>query len=93
MESSPALHAALRPLVWLVGKWTGKSGVGEYPTISSFKYIEELEFTSHGQPLLNYTSRTWHAEKKNLMHCESGFLRIKPGTNEVAFMISHNFGK
>lgn len=26
------------------------------------------------------------------MHLESGFLRIKPGTNQLAFMISHNFG-
>lgn len=26
------------------------------------------------------------------MHCESGFLRINIGTNNVAFMVSHNFG-
>ena len=26
------------------------------------------------------------------MHIESGFLKIKPGTNELAFLVSHNFG-
>lgn len=26
------------------------------------------------------------------MHFESGFLRINPGTNKLAFMVSHNFG-
>lgn len=26
------------------------------------------------------------------MHQERGFLRIKPGTNELAFMVGHNFG-
>jgi THAP domain-containing protein 4 len=26
------------------------------------------------------------------MHLERGFLRINPGTNDVAFMVAHNFG-
>ena len=26
------------------------------------------------------------------MHQESGFLRIKPGSNQVSMMVSHNFG-
>lgn len=26
------------------------------------------------------------------MHLESGFLRINPGTDQVAFMTAHNFG-
>lgn len=26
------------------------------------------------------------------MHLESGFLRINPGTNQVALMVAHNFG-
>lgn len=26
------------------------------------------------------------------MHLESGYLRIKPGTQDVYFMVSHNFG-
>lgn len=26
------------------------------------------------------------------MHFESGFLRINPGTDSLAFMVSHNFG-
>ena len=27
------------------------------------------------------------------MHQESGFVRIKPGTNQVSFIVAHNFGK
>jgi len=91
MESL-GVHEALKPLSWLIGKWVGENNIVEYPTMPSLKYCEEMEFVSTGQPLLNFTSRTWHAEKKNPMHFESGFLRIKPGTNEVAFMIAHNFG-
>lgn len=93
MQVSLPIHEALKPISWLIGRWVGQNGVGEYPSISPFAYCEEIEFSSMGQPLLNYTSRTWHAEKKTPMHCESGFLRIKPGTDEVAFMVSHNFGK
>lgn len=93
MQVSLPIHEALKPISWLIGRWVGQNGVGEYPSISPFAYCEEIEFSSMGQPLLNYTSRTWHAEKKTPMHSESGFLRIKPGTDEVAFMVSHNFGK
>lgn len=91
MKSLP-LHEAIKPLSWLIGKWVGTDGVGNYPTITPFKYCEDLEFISFGQPLLNVVSRTWHAEKELPMHVESGFFRIKPGTNEVASMIAHNFG-
>ncbi|KAK5647516.1 hypothetical protein RI129_002408 [Pyrocoelia pectoralis] len=89
---SQKFHPALEPLKWLVGKWKSIKAEGQFPTIKPFTYIEELEFESVGQPLLNYQSRTWHPVTKNPMHFESGFLRIDPGTSNVAFMVSHNFG-
>lgn len=92
MNTNLPMHKALTPLTWIIGKWVGENGIGEYPSIKPFKYCEEIEFKSNGQPLLNFYSRTWHAENKSPMHFESGFLRINPGTNEVALMSSHNFG-
>lgn len=87
-----SLHEAVRPLNWLIGKWVSISAKGYYPTINPFEYCEEIEFTSIGQPMLNYTAKSWHPVKKTPMHLESGYLRIKPGTNEIAFMVAHNFG-
>uniref|UniRef100_A0A1B6DRQ0 THAP4-like heme-binding domain-containing protein n=1 Tax=Clastoptera arizonana TaxID=38151 RepID=A0A1B6DRQ0_9HEMI len=85
-------HESVKPISWLIGKWVSSSGKGIYPTIQPFSYCEEIEFASLGQPLLNYKAHTWHPEKKSPMHLESGFLRIKPGTNQLAFMVAHNFG-
>lgn len=42
--------------------------------------------------MFNFSSLSRHPEKQTPMHQERGFLRIKPGTNELAFMVSHNFG-
>lgn len=42
--------------------------------------------------MFNYLSTSKHLEKKTPMHQERGFLRIKPGTNELAFIVSHNMG-
>lgn len=42
--------------------------------------------------MFNYMTTSQHPEKKNPMHQERGFLRIKPGTNELALIVSHNFG-
>jgi hypothetical protein len=43
--------------------------------------------------MLNYRSFSWHPEKKNPMHQESGFVRIKPGTDQVSMIVAHNFGE
>ncbi|XP_075989184.1 peroxynitrite isomerase THAP4-like [Anticarsia gemmatalis] len=83
---------ALMPISWLAGRWSTTEGRGTYPNIPDFEYHEELEFTCIGQPMFNFTSKSTHPEKHTPMHQERGFLRIKPGTNELAFMVSHNFG-
>lgn len=84
------MHPALSPLKFLIGTWKSTSAKGEFPTIKNFSYDEILTFEEIGQPLLNYTSKSKIGERP--MHLESGFLRINPGTDEVAFLVSHNFG-
>lgn len=91
MQVGP-VHEAIKPISWLIGKWKSISAEGSYPTIKPFEYCEEVEFINVGQPLLNYSSKTWNAVKLNPMKHESGFLRIKPGTNELSFVVAHNFG-
>ncbi|KAL0852873.1 hypothetical protein ABMA27_012666 [Loxostege sticticalis] len=86
------IHEALKPVSWLAGRWTTKEGKGIYPNINDFQYHEELEFSCIGQPMFNYMSKSSNPETQAPMHQERGFLRIKPGTNELAFMVGHNFG-
>ncbi|KAG6465437.1 peroxynitrite isomerase THAP4 [Manduca sexta] len=86
------IHEALKPISWLAGRWFTEEGKGYYPNIPDFKFHDEMEFVCIGQPMFNFKSTSQHPEKKTPMHQERGFLRIKPGTNELAFTVSHNFG-
>uniref|UniRef100_A0A182VXN8 THAP4-like heme-binding domain-containing protein n=1 Tax=Anopheles minimus TaxID=112268 RepID=A0A182VXN8_9DIPT len=86
------VHEALKPIQWLIGRWESVTAKGSYPTIKDFTYNEILKFESLGQPLLNYEANSRHPDSGAPMHLERGFLRIKPGTNQVAFMVAHNFG-
>lgn len=87
-----SLHGSLKPLSFLIGKWSSISGKGSYPTIQPFNFDTELEFSFIGQPMLNYKWSSWHPIRRTPMHQESGFLRIKPGTCEIALLAAHNFG-
>jgi hypothetical protein len=66
----------------LAGEWTG-AGAGEYPTITSFEYLETLRFTFHpGGEHLFYEQKT---RRRGLgqqdyipSHWESGFIRLLP---------------
>lgn len=88
-----AVHDAVKPISSLIGRWKADAGQGSYPSIPTFQYAEEIEFGCLGQPMLTYHAFSWHPEKKMPMHMESGFLRINPGTNKLAFLVAHNFGK
>ena len=44
------MHPALKPVSGLIGTWRG-AGRGEYPTIDSFEYTEEVTFAEAGKPL------------------------------------------
>ncbi|GAA1413360.1 UPF0678 fatty acid-binding protein-like protein [Glutamicibacter uratoxydans] len=68
------LHPGLQAVAGLLGTWRGE-GSGEYPTIKSFSYTEELTFTDVGKPFLHYQQRTWSPAGAP-MHTETGFLRV-----------------
>lgn len=93
-----AVHKLLEPLAWLQGTWrTEDPASGSYPTIKDFNYCEEISFVSIGQPMFNYTSRSWHPETKRPMHLETGFLKVYEKINnedstKVEFILAHNFG-
>ncbi|PKI54679.1 UPF0678 fatty acid-binding protein-like protein At1g79260 isoform X1 [Punica granatum] len=87
-QPGPAVHPALAPVSYLLGTWRGQ-GQGCYPTISSFSYTEELNFSHSNprKPVIAYTQRTWRSPggpAAEPMHAESGFWRLKPdGSVEV----------
>lgn len=77
-----ALLDNLTPLAPLLGTWKGE-GSGEYPTIDSFTYTEELAFTDVGKPFLLYVQKTWSPSGAP-MHTETGYLRLPaPGVIEM----------
>ncbi|KAL6998849.1 hypothetical protein U1Q18_000017 [Sarracenia purpurea var. burkii] len=79
-----SVHPAVEPLSFLLGTWRGE-GEGGFPTITSFKYGEELSFSHPGnRPVIAYSQRTWKLDSGEPMHAESGYWRPKPdGTLEV----------
>src|SRR5699024_5466178 len=85
-----ALHPNLSPVAALIGTWTGP-GRGEYPTITSFTYTEELTFADVGKPFLTYAQRTWSPEGAP-MHMESGFVRV-PAEGAVEMTLAQPTGQ
>jgi THAP4-like, heme-binding beta-barrel domain len=70
----------VEPLAFLLGVWRG-AGEGEYPTVDSFTYEEELEFGNVGKPYLTYRQRTWLVQDDERVpsHMEFAFWRPRPG--------------
>jgi len=58
LREEPPLHKAVQKLLPFVGVWRGR-GAGEYPTIDSFEYAQEIRISHDGRPFLNYESRAW----------------------------------
>ncbi|KAI5674821.1 hypothetical protein M9H77_15185 [Catharanthus roseus] len=84
-EGQAALHPAVQPLAFLLGSWRGQ-GEGSYPpTISPFRYSEELQFSHNpNKPVISYSQKTWKLNSGEPMHAESGYWRPKlDGTIEV----------
>lgn len=81
MSDLPPESAQLEPLI---GTWKGQ-GHGDYPTIESFDYLEEVSFsTIPTKPFLVYTQKTRHAETGAPLHTEAGYVRsVAPGRVEL----------
>jgi len=86
----PDLHPDLEPLAFLVGTWRGR-GAGEYPTIDSFSYIEEVTVGHVGKPFLAYTQKTRDATTDLPLHAEAGYFR-PDGPERVELVIAQPSG-
>ncbi len=81
-------HPAIAPLSFLLGRWKG-TGKGDYPTIESFDFEQEVAFSHIGKPYLIYTSRTWRLKTDDtgdLVRDEAGApVRVEPLAVETGF--------
>jgi hypothetical protein len=92
---APVLHEALEPLGFLVGTWRG-AGVGGYPTITEFRYEQEVVFSHDGRPFLHYATRSWilddEGRRVRPAASELGWWRIGAEPRAVEVMLAHHSG-
>jgi hypothetical protein len=90
----PALHEALAPVSFLLGRWEGAGVVG-YPTIESAQFGQEVTFSHNGKPYLIYSSRTWLLDEEGRtgrpLAMETGFWRPLPD-RQLEVLLVHPTG-
>jgi len=88
------LHPDCAPVAWLLGTWRG-NGRGDYPTIGSFEYGQELIFAHDGRPFFHYLARAWivdeQGDKLREGALETGFLRCRP-ESKLELVLAHHTG-
>jgi THAP4-like, heme-binding beta-barrel domain len=84
------LNPALKPVAFLLGTWRGE-GEGQYPTIKTFRYREEMRFSHNGKAFLIYSQRTEAFDTGQPLHGETGYLRVV-GEGRVEFVIAQPIG-
>jgi hypothetical protein len=86
IELPTDLTPELVPLSWLLGTWEGTGMLGE-GTADSERFVQQVSFTQHGLPYLQYTAESWlvdeHGARLRPLSVETGFWALDRRLNDA----------